>query len=225
MYRTYLPGCKKPKPLRKACSKQKNAVVQKTCSGQRIVPVNKNHSKNNLKRNIGKMPVSKIVSGRIFKITDKAVYVCFEDKIGICPLHHVTDFPNRVPDLMKLNVIQNFLILTNIKERIQVTKLMHVDSYWLLSYKRIHPEELRQKKRPIPTASHYRHLSRTMSYWLSRPNYPGCWRTEVINFEMAFKKTLIQNQKTNSVQSWENPPASKPKQQPINQKNLLANEN
>lgn len=128
-----------------------------------------------------------IFRGKIFKIDLHNFYVRFDNKIGICSTKNITDFKNRIPNLLKLNNEYDFLLGDFIYERKEITEHLVVDCYWKLNYKIIHPEEIFRKNKPIPTASHFRNLKVFFDSIMAEP-FLVSNSFEIIVFKNEWKK-------------------------------------
>ena len=94
----------------------------------------------------------KIVSGIVTNIYAKSieVHIIENNKVGKCSIKDITDFSvMNLYSIFKIGFTYQFIVKTHIKEF----------DYYSLSYKSLHPEEMKRKIRPVPTASHYRNLS------------------------------------------------------------------
>lgn len=108
--------------------------------------------KNNYRQNF------EIVTGRIKNIfNNKLVIELPKNRIGECLVHNISDYPIRkLSD--KFSIGQDIDIAIIGKES---------NGRCVLNYKMVHPKEIKFKVKAIPTASHYRLLSKQLNYWIN----------------------------------------------------------
>ncbi|GAA5414341.1 hypothetical protein [Ureaplasma ceti] len=93
-----------------------------------------------------------IVEAKVIKINSKSVDVIVKDNgyFGKCNIKDISDFSvMNLGNIFKINFTYKFIVKAFNRE----TKI------YSLNYKSLHPEQMKHKLRPVPTASHYRNLS------------------------------------------------------------------
>lgn len=97
----------------------------------------------------------KIVNAKVVNILNNLIEVELDDgTCGICELNEITDFNNKsLTTRFKKDFYYKFLVI----------RYNDYKKIYYLSYKALHPEEIRKKHVPVPTASHYRNLYHHLS--------------------------------------------------------------
>lgn len=101
-----------------------------------------------------------IITGRVIKIDQRYVYVHFDEGLGVCPWKNVSDFHRRWTELIKEQEVHSFLVVNRFNSIVHFPDQDNQKPVWLLSYKSIHPEEIYNKNKPIPTSSHFLNLAK-----------------------------------------------------------------
>lgn len=107
--------------------------------------------KNNYRQNF------EIVTGKVRSIfNNKIVVELPKNKIGECSIHNISDYPiKKLSD--KFYIGQEIDIAIIGKDS---------NNRCILNYKMVHPKEIKFKVKAIPTASHYRLLSKQLNSWI-----------------------------------------------------------
>ncbi len=98
-----------------------------------------------------------IVTGQILAIRQNKIRVSLpKDRIGECSLFNVSDYT-----------------VKNLHEKFSVGQFVDIaitginpNGVCILNYKMVHPKEIKYKLKAIPTASHYRVLSKQLNQWI-----------------------------------------------------------
>ena len=94
----------------------------------------------------------KIVSGVVTSVNAKSidVHILNNHQVGKCSIKDISDYPiMNLNQIFKIGFTYKFIVKSHNPEF----------DFYVLNYKSLHPEEMKRKVRPVPTASHYRNLS------------------------------------------------------------------
>lgn len=139
------------------------------------IPKDKFLKKQNLiKGSLGGIKVNRkvwIVQGQVVKMDRQYVYVAFDQHLGICPWKNISDYHKRWVNLIHEQGIYSFLVIKLVQNNLPLfpndNRLL-----WLLSYKSVHPEEIANKNKPVPTSSHFLTLNKIFKTQKTNPYNP-----------------------------------------------------
>lgn len=92
-----------------------------------------------------------IVEAKVTKINSKSIDVIIKENgsVGKCHLKDISDFSiMNLANIFKIGFYYKFIVKSFNKDT----------QIYVLNYKSLHPEQMKHKLRPVPTASHYRNL-------------------------------------------------------------------
>ena len=98
----------------------------------------------------------RIMIGRVIEIRKDCVVVRLKNnQNGICQRQEISDHKiESIERILKFDYVYKF----------KITGYDGVNNQYTLSYKAIHPKQIKNKSKPVPTASHNRNLWKKLLY-------------------------------------------------------------